>query len=46
MEKHRPLFIGAPPVGKTMAKRTDCKEIWKRLSQEIKEQDAQFINFK
>jgi len=40
------LFISSPPVGLKTSKRSDCKEIWKRLSQEIREQDAQFINFK
>jgi integrase/recombinase XerD len=40
------LFISSPPVGRTAAKRMDCKEIWKRLSQEIREQNKDFINFK
>ncbi len=40
------LFISSPPVGKNYSSRTDIKEIWKRLSQEIKIQDKGFINFK
>ncbi len=40
------LFISSPPVGRTTANRMDCKEIWKRLSQDVKEQDQAFINFK
>jgi len=40
------LFISTPPIGKAENTRTDCKEIWKRLSQEIKEQNKEFINFK
>jgi len=40
------LFISSPPVGRTTAKRMDCKEIWKRLNQDVKEQNQSFINFK
>ncbi len=40
------LFISSPPVGKNYSNRTDCKEIWKRLSQELKTQNKDFINFK
>jgi integrase/recombinase XerD len=40
------LFISLPPVGKNQSSRTDIKEIWKRLSQEIKSQNKEFINFK
>ncbi|MEX2379741.1 MAG: tyrosine-type recombinase/integrase [Vicingaceae bacterium] len=40
------LFISSPPFGRNYNVRTDCKEIWKRLSQEIKEQNKEFINFK
>lgn len=40
------LFISSPSVGLNYSKRSDCKEIWKRLSQEIREQSKDFINFK
>ena len=40
------LFISTPPVGLNYSNRTDCKEIWKRLSEEIREQNKDFINFK
>ena len=35
-----------PPEGRTTAKRIDCKEIRKRLSQDAKDQNQAFINFK
>ena len=40
------LFISSPPIGKDYSKRTDSGEIWKRLSQEIRETNSDFINFK
>ncbi len=45
-EESTHLFISTPPVGKQHSGRTDIKEIWKRLSQEIKSQNKAFINFK
>lgn len=45
-EETQNLFISSPPIGKGYSKRTDCGEIWKRLSQEIREQNKDFINFK
>lgn len=40
------FFISAPPSGKLISERNDAVHIWKRLSQEIKEQNPKFINFK
>lgn len=40
------LFISSPPIGKTFNVRPDCLEIWKRLSQEIRTNNSNFINFK
>jgi integrase/recombinase XerD len=40
------IFISSPPVGMNYSRRTDIKEIWKRLSQELKTQNKEFINFK
>lgn len=40
------LFTSSPSIGKNHNSRTDCKEIWKRLSEEIKTQNKEFINFK
>jgi len=40
------LFISSPPLGKAQNVRSDCKEIWKRLSHEIRESNSDFINFK
>jgi integrase/recombinase XerD len=40
------LFLSTPPIGKDYNSRSDCKEIWKRFSQELKAQDQRFINFK
>ena len=40
------LFISSPPIGKDYSTRTDSGEIWKRLSQEVKQQNKEFINFK
>jgi len=45
-EETQNLFISSPPIGKSYSKRTDCGEIWKRLSQELKTQNKDFINFK
>lgn len=45
-EETQNLFISSPPVGLNYSNRTDCKEIWKRLSDEIREQNKDFINFK
>ncbi|KAA3645185.1 MAG: hypothetical protein DWP98_11835 [Bacteroidetes bacterium] len=45
-EETKNLFISSPPFGRKCNVRTDCKEVWKRLSQEIREQNKEFINFK
>lgn len=45
-EETKNLFISSPPIGKDYSKRTDSGEIWKRLSQEIRETNSDFINFK
>lgn len=45
-EETKNLFISSPPIGKGYSKRTDSGEIWKRLSQEIRENNSDFINFK
>lgn len=45
-EETQNLFISSPPVGLNYSNRSDCKEIWKRLSDEIREQNKDFINFK
>jgi len=45
-EETKNLFISSPPIGRNYNVRTDCKEIWKRLSSDIKEQNKEFINFK
>jgi len=45
-EETNNLFISSPPFGRNYNVRTDCKEIWKRLSQELKKQNKGFINFK
>ena len=52
-EETKNLFISSPPIGKDYSSRTDSREIWKRLSQEIRESNSKlpagatcFINFK
>ncbi len=40
------LFLSTPPIGKDYNTRTDSKQIWKRLTQELIEQHPNFINFK
>jgi site-specific recombinase XerD len=45
-EETQNLFISSPPIGKDYSSRTDSGEIWKRLSQEIRETNSDFINFK
>lgn len=40
------FFISAPPSGRLVSERSDSFHIWKRLSQEIREQTPKFINFK
>ena len=45
-EETQNLFISSPPVGLNYSNRSDCKEIWKRLSDEVREQHKDFINFK
>jgi integrase/recombinase XerD len=46
-EKESPnLFISSPPIGRKYNKKDDTEHIWKRLSQEIREANSDFINFK
>lgn len=45
-QETRNLFISSPPVGLSHTNRTDCKEFRKRLSDEIRVQNSEFINFK
>jgi len=40
------FFMSSPPVGEKKGKRNDAKNIWKRLSEEIREKNPKFINFK
>lgn len=40
------LFISTPAIGRDYNQRTDSKQVWKRLSQEVKEQNKDFTNFK
>jgi len=40
------FFISAPPSGKLVSERNDSFHIWKRLSEEIRQQNPKFINFK
>jgi len=40
------LFVSSPPIGKNYSNRKDCKEIWKRFSQDLKTQNKDFKNFK
>ncbi len=40
------LFISSPPIGRKYNKSESIIHVWKRLSQEIKEQQKEFINFK
>lgn len=40
------FFISAPPSGKLVSERNDSFHVWKRLSQEIRQQNPKFINFK
>ena len=45
-EPTKQLFLATPPAGKTEVTAHNTLEIWKRLTQELKEQNPKFINCK